>query len=197
MSEQPNSIETVRISHKFWSHKISPQAKIIVIGTFNPGHVCNQENNFFYSGSRNKFWKLLPEAVGESFDLRKSAVEQKVEFSSRWHIDFIDIISEVCVEVGQECNRKDDYLDGRVTKWRDVIRELEGFPSIKCACFTRKTFSDVPKIGEKVKEIEAYLQSRSIVFRFLHTPARAYSRALPEWKSFFEHYQKMTNDYQS
>jgi G:T/U-mismatch repair DNA glycosylase len=160
----------IKIQHKFLKHEIHPNTEILIIGTFNPCHECNKDNDFFYSSpnNRNRLWKLLPFAFGES-DLRHATVEEKLTFSRNKHIDFIDIIQEVEVDEEEACNRNDAYIDKRVTQWRDVDFELKKLPSLKRACFTRKTFDKhVQRIGEKVERLQ---KSIGKPFHLMHTPA--------------------------
>ena len=151
---------------RFLSHGIDANAETIIIGTFNPGRICNVD--FFYSGPRNRLWRLLPKAFGEE-DLRKATPDEKIKFYRLRHIDFIDIISEVEVERGQECNRNDSYINSRVTEWRDVIKELSPLRTVKRLCFTRKTFNkSVREIEQRVVQLKNHFDNR---FRLMASPA--------------------------
>jgi G:T/U-mismatch repair DNA glycosylase len=171
---------TIKVQHGFLGHKINPKAETIIIGTFNPGSLCNIE--FFYASPRNRLWRLLPHAFGEA-DLRKASRDVKLEFSGRRQIDFIDIISEVEVEAKEVCNRNDDYLDARVTQWRDVIAELTDLRSVRRLCFTRKTFGKhVREIEKRVLQLKEHFGSK---FRLMSSPTRIpNSREQSIWTEF-------------
>lgn len=177
----------VTVEHGFLTHEIDPNTETVIIGTFNPGHICNV--SFFYSSPKNYLWRLLPEAFAEE-DLRGAGTNQKMEFCKRRRVDFIDLIAEVEVEKGKECGRSDTYLDGRVTKWRPVITELEPLQSLRRACFTRSTFGDVKNIECRVKQIDTWCRDHKIDFACLITPSMAY-RSIPykerqaPWTKFF------------
>jgi G:T/U-mismatch repair DNA glycosylase len=163
-------MSTVKIKHKFLNHEIDPQAEMLIIGTFNPGHECNKDNEFFYDSTGNRLWKLLPNAFGEE-DLRKSTRDQKLKFSRDKRIDFIDIIEEIEVEEEHACKREDKYIDGKVTQWRNVSGELQKLSSLKRACFTRSTFKDVHNIKEEVYKLNKYLETRKLQLWLMRTPA--------------------------
>lgn len=100
-------------------------------------------------------------------------------------IDFIDIISEVKVEEGEEANFYDGYLDGRVSVWRDVIQEIAKLKNLKRVCITRKTFSDVPNMKAKITHVEAHCMENGIEFQCLPTPARFYNADKQQiWSNF-------------
>ncbi len=169
----------VRIEHGFLQHPIDRNAETVIIGTFNPGRLCGIE--FFYSGPRNRIWRLLPTAFGEP-DLRKASPETKIEFSRCKLISFIDIISEVEVEEDKRCCRDDKYIDCRVRRWRNVISELQNLPFVKRVCFTRKTFNDVPHIRKKVENIKEHFGPK---FRLMSTPTRTPHQTEQEaWTKF-------------
>jgi len=158
--------EKVLVKHGFLTHTMDTGAETVIIGTFNPGCICNIE--FFYSGARNRLWRLLPAAFGEE-DLRKASRDKKIKFSWRRGIEFIDIISEVEVEKGQECNRNDSYIDPRVTEWRDVIQELGLLRNVKRICFTRRTFNkSVYEIALRVTKLKEHFGRK---FRLMPSPA--------------------------
>jgi hypothetical protein len=74
------ALRTSKVKHGFLDHKIDPAAETIIIGTFNPGSLC--DISFFYSGARNRLWRLLPNAFGER-DLRQASRDEKIEFCRR------------------------------------------------------------------------------------------------------------------
>ena len=143
---------------------------MLIIGTFNPGHECNKDNEFFYDSPGNRLWKLLPNVFGEQ-DLRNSTRDQKLKFSRDKRIDFIDIIEEVEVEEEQACNRADKYIDGKVTQWRNVSDQLQKLSSLNRVCFTRSTLKDVRNIKAQVDKLSKYLESRKLQLRLIRTPA--------------------------
>lgn len=157
----------IRVQHGFLDHKINPDAETIIIGTFNPGSLCKID--FFYASPRNRLWSLVPHAFGEA-DLRMASRDVKLEFSRRRRIDFIDIISEIEIEAKEVCNRDDNYLDARVTQWRDVIAELRDLRSVRRLCFTRKTFGKhVREIEKRVLQLKEHFGSK---FRLMASPTR-------------------------
>ena len=86
----------------------------------------------------------------------------------------------------QETNYDDSYLDSRVEEWTDVFSILSDLKNIRKICFTRKTLSDIPKMKQRIIEIEKYCKTKNIGFSFLVTPARYYSSEKQEiWNSFF------------
>jgi len=171
------------IKHKFLDYNPEKATETLIIGTFNPDAEKN-EANFFYSRKRNYLWQLLPTAFNES-DLRKATKQDKEVFISRHKLAFIDLIQEVEVEVGQEINYADAYLDKQKLKWRELIKEIENLKKLKRICFTRTTFADIPNMNEKVNEIQKYCQEKNIKFQRLVTPARFYnSKKQAEWSKF-------------
>ena len=169
------------IKHKFLAHKINPATETLIIGTFNPDASENPAD-FFYGRSRNFLWRLLPIAFGET-DLKGKLKNEKLEFIEKRKIDFIDLISEV--EVDEKINYDDGYLDSRVSKWRDVISEIEKLPAIKRVCFTRKSFSDIPHMKKRIEEVQKFCEGNKIPFHYLITPARFYRvDKQTEWAQF-------------
>ncbi len=92
----------VVISHKFIGHQINPNTETLIVGTFNPDTDKNSAE-FFYGRSRNYLWSLLPIAF-QSPDLKHATKSEKLDFMSLHSVDFIDLISKVEVEEGQERN---------------------------------------------------------------------------------------------
>ncbi|MDQ2753230.1 MAG: hypothetical protein M3R72_09440 [Bacteroidota bacterium] len=172
-----------KIKHRFIDHQINPETEILIVGTFNPDTEKN-EAEFFYSRPRNFLWTLIPAAFGED-SLKGKSKEEKIEFIRQHKIDFIDLISEV--EVDEVTNYKDNYLDKKVTEWRNVVSELDKLPNLKKVCFTRKSFGDVPNIKVRIDKIESYCEQRNISFQFLITPSKFYSQNKQiEWSNFFK-----------
>jgi hypothetical protein len=181
--------------HKFRNHKINPETKCLIIGTFNPDTPKNTAD-FFYGTGRNELWKLLPAAFG--IDSLKSKArnpepiklliqEKRMKFMRERGIDFIDIISEVKVETDREHYRRDDYIGGRVSKWAPVKETMEELLMLERVCFTRKTFKDVPGIENKAKEIAEYCEQKNIHFKCLVSPSGLApgTDKQAEWTEFF------------
>jgi len=170
------------IKHRFLDHQIDPKTETLIIGTFNPETVDNKAE-FFYGRSRNYLWKLLPVAFDEE-SLKNKSKAEKLDFIRKYNIDFIDLISSVNVE--EVANYKDDYLDKSKPEFREVKAEIEKLPNLKRVCFTRKSFSDIPKMKVKIEEIEVLCEKKNINFKYLTTPARYYrDDKQQEWTTFF------------
>ncbi|RXG86978.1 MULTISPECIES: hypothetical protein [Bradyrhizobium] len=165
------------IKHKFRNHEINPATRCLIIGTFNPDTPKNTAD-FFYGTGRNDLWSLLPAAFGVEGHLKgKNRNPERLRFTRERGIDFVDIISEVMVDTDRAHHRKDSYIGGRVSVWRDVTGLMDELPNLERACFTRKTFNDVPGIEDHVRKIASYCdgnnaRNRRIVFRCLVSPSR-------------------------
>jgi len=172
------------IPHRFLQYPLNPYTEILIVGTFNPDTEKNPAE-IFYGRSRNFLWRLLPIALGES-DLKNKTTEEKFDFIKRHKISFIDLVAEVTVDVGSEVNYEDRYIDNKVTQWRDVIGIMKTMSNLKKICFTRKTFSDIPHVKKRIKEVEDFCYEKEISFQYLSTPARIYSKEKQEeWTQFF------------
>jgi len=177
-------MSTVIIPHRFLQYPLDPGTEILIVGTFNPETEKNPAE-IFYGRSRNYLWRLLPLALGAP-DLKAKGNPDKLDFIKAHKIGFIDLVAEVKVDMGSETKYGDDYIDNRVTQWRDVISEMGKMKRLKKVCFTRKTFSDIPQMKKRAKEVEAYCNEKLISFQYLPTPARIYSQSKQdEWKNFF------------
>ncbi len=158
---------TSLVKHRFLDYRICPTTETLIIGTFNPETAKNKAD-FFYSTGRNCLWHILPTAFGEKSLQGKTAIEKK-EFIRAKHIDFIDLIETVEVDNGREGSRSDAYIDSK----------------IKRACFTRKTFLNIPEIKIKIVAVSEYLKTRAIRFEYIVSPARYYSAdKQSEWMKF-------------
>jgi G:T/U-mismatch repair DNA glycosylase len=172
------------IRHRFFDHTINLQTETLVIGTFNPDTPENTAD-FFYGRPRNFLWKLIPTAFGDS-NLKSKTKDEKLDFIIKRKLDFIDLIAEV--EVDEVSNYYDNYLDSRVSKWRDIISEINKLSNIKRVCFTRKSFSDIPNMKIKIEAIREYCETKIINFQYLTTPARFYREDKQhEWTNFFNY----------
>lgn len=171
-----------KIKHRFIDHNINPKTEILVIGTFNPD---TEENNadFFYGRLRNFLWTLIPIAFNET-SLKGKTGNEKLKFIEKYRIDFVDLILEV--EVEEVANYDDGYLDSKVTKWKNIISEIEKLKNLKRVCLTRKSFGDIPNMKTKIEEIKNYCVKKEIPFQLLPTPARFSNEAKQtEWTNFF------------
>ena len=125
----------------------------------------------------------MPIAFGEA-PLKGKVKNDKLKFIEHFKIDFIDLISEV--DVIETLNYKDDYIDDKVTIWRNIIAELDKLSNLKKVCLTRKSFGGIPNMKKKINEIKVYYEQRKIPFQSLITPARIYSEDKQrEWTNFF------------
>jgi len=179
-------LQIVAVEHKFLNHVVDAQTETLIIGTFNPDTEKN-DANFFYSRKHNFLWRLLPK-VFEMPDMRDQTKLEKEKFAKDRHIDFIDIISKVCVEQGKEANFSDAYIDSRVDQfgWTNVAGVVEKLNVLKRVCFTRRSFSNVPNIRHHVAILKELFEQRETLFRCIISPARFYSeRKQIEWNMFF------------
>lgn len=162
------------IKHKFIDHKINPDTECLIVGTFNPD-VEGNEATFFYGRQRNSLWKLLPIAYGEE-SLKQASLEEKIEFMKKHHVDFIDLIAEIEVEVGQEHNYDDKYIDSRVKVWTKIEDVIESLRNLKMVCITRKTFTSIPNLRKSVEKLQQLCADKSITSNCMITPSRFYNQ---------------------
>lgn len=168
------------IGHRCADHKVDPSTETLIVGTFNPDTPENTAD-FFYGRPRNAMWTILAQSQNVD-DLKGKSKEDKIAFMHKYHIDFIDLISEVDLAPS---NYQDRLLDRQATiKWNDVIGTIAKLKSLKRICISRKSFTDIPNIKKRVDEIAAFTLKKPFYFQCLHTPARAYKRAFPEWIDF-------------
>ena len=170
------------INHVCADHVIHPRTETLIVGTFNPKMPGNCAE-FFYGRPRNSMWTILARAYGVE-DLKKKSKVEKLDFLHTYRVDFVDLISEV----GEPPQNFEDRALEKLSniRWNDVINEIAKLSFLKRVCISRKGFQDVPEIRKRVKMIELFLADRRIIFRCLHTPARAYKRAWPEWSGFLK-----------
>lgn len=173
------------LKHKFSDHTINPETETLIIGTFSPDTEGN-EAEFFYGRRRNFLWSLLPAAYQEK-DLKQADQPDKLAFIKRRKIDFIDLILQIEADPGQERNYLDSYLDTRKIEWQDVISEMEKLKSLKRVCFTRKTFSGIRNMQERIEAIQAYCGKNNILFKAMITPSRFYNyEKQADWTNFLQ-----------
>ena len=179
----------VSVPHIFSDHHVHPRIEILILGTFNP-KTRDNDADFFYSRKKvrrpNSLWRLLPISLGYE-SMMGTTREDKGQWLLENRIDFMDLISEVQVETGQEANYYDTYLDDKVSKWNDVIGTLKDLPHLKAIYLTRKTVnSTIKNMRVRIREIETYCQENHIAFTYVKTPARGYSaKKQQEWNKAF------------
>lgn len=177
------------MKHKFLPRKLNPDTEILVIGTFNPDIPSNSAA-FFYSRGHTAFWELMSAIFGEKC-LRYSSVEDKEAFIKRHKIDFTDLIETIDMPEEDAANYRDVNLDKYLNKANrtDVKAEIARLKHLKKVCFTRKTFSSIPNIQGKIKEVEQFCTEKKIKFKYLLSPAN-YGKIDPQqrfelWEEFF------------
>ncbi len=175
------------IKHKFSTHEINRDTEILIVGTFNPDTAGN-DADFFYSRKHNFLWEILPEIFPKGTGtLKGKSVKEKLTFMHINHINFIDLISEVEVELGQENNYNDKYLDSKVKVWYNIIDEIKKLKKIRMVCITRSTLTDIPNMKGKVDEIKKHCEENNIQFHFLLSPSSGSSISISlaeEYKNY-------------
>lgn len=170
------------INHRPTAHQINLDTEILIIGTFNPDTPKNKAD-FFYGRHRNFLWVLLPQSFGIE-SLKGKSREDKIKFMREFKVDFTDLIASVDVE--EETNYKDDYLDNKVISWTNNIEVIKSLPKLNRVCFTRKSFGGIPNMKLRIEEIRIFCESRNIEFEYLPTPARFYTEEKQIiWTKFF------------
>lgn len=168
------------IKHRFLEHKINPLTEILILGTFNP-ETENNDADIFYGRSRNFMWKILGVAFDYP-DLKSATREEKLGFMKIHRIDFADLIAEVEVNTGHETNYRDDFIDGKVNRWKDVLDKIKDLAHLKKVIFTRKTFNGIPNIASQLNPIVDYCNTAGIEFKALISPTRGYTeKKQEEW----------------
>ncbi len=175
----------IHIKHRLGEYKNKENIKILILGTFNPD-TPNNPADFFYGRNKNYLWNLLPKVFGYK-ELKGASIEDKEKFMHIFKIGFTDIIQEVCIENGEETNYADNYIDNKVSKWIDFEAFINQFQSIEKVFFTRKTFSDVPKIKKYLEHIKSICLKHNIKLYYLPTPSRFENKAkLKEWSTIIK-----------
>lgn len=168
------------IKHRFLDHKLNPRTEFLILGTFNPDTENNQAD-IFYGRNRNFLWKILGVAF-QNQDLKNASREDKLDFMEIHKIDFIDLIAEIEVYAGDETNYRDDFIDEKVSQWKDVLDEIKVLSHLKKIIFSRKTFAGIPNIYSQLQPIIAYCNTAGIEFKALTSPTRGYtSKKQEEW----------------
>jgi len=90
-------------------------------------------------------------------------------------IDFADIIHGLDIPDGEEANVDDDFIDGHIHNWKEIIEMIDTLTDLKAVYFTRKTFNGIPNMRAHVNLIAAHCLQMGVRFCKLETPARFYS----------------------
>jgi hypothetical protein len=160
------------VLHKFREHEVNPKTEILILGTFNPDIPTGPD--FFYGRPRNFLWYLLPLCLGLP-SLKEAPLQDKKAFMATHKIDFADIIHGLDIPDGEEANVDDDFIDGHINGWKEIIELIDTLPNLKAVYFTRKTFNGIPVMRARINLIAAHCLQRRIRFCKLETPARFYS----------------------
>ena len=171
------------VKHRFATHAVANNTTTLILGTFNPDNSSNID--FFYGRPRNHLWDLLPACFGEQ-GLKSASLQAKQEFMARHKIDFVDLIKSLKdLPLDEIDNYEDVFIDKYIDEFEDVASLIASIPSISKVCFTRSTLpASIPRIGQRVRELQHYCVSKQVNFDFLITPSRFVSRAkLNNWKS--------------
>lgn len=167
--------------YKFRNYQVSPETKILIIGTFNPD-IQKNKIDFFYSRPRNYLWRIIPEVLGE-VSLKNESTEQKKAFIKKHQIDFTDLIGNVTHQLNMP-NYSDQYLENQELEWNKTEMLLSSLTNLQLVLFTRKTFNGIPKIKNRFLSIHRECEKLKITSRFVITPARTYNvDKLNEWKN--------------
>ena len=169
-----------KVLYKFRNYKVSPETRILIIGTFNPD-IEENRIDFFYSRPKNYLWRILPEVYGKE-SLKESTTERKVAFIENYQIDFTDLIASVR-HLSGKANYSDSYLEKQELEWNKTEELLKSLINLKLVLFTRRTFQGVPNLRNRFLFIQKECEKLKIVSRFVVTPTRHYStKKLEEWK---------------
>lgn len=168
------------IKHKFHSHQVSPEASILILGTFHPESTKSGE--FFYTRPHNFLWTILPACFNHK-DLKTSTLKKKREFMREKSIDFHDIIKGIQNINNEEDIISDKVLEKNILKFNDTINLLKSLKELNEVYFTRKTFNGIPRIATRIAEIRNYCVENNIRFSLLETPSRySNNEKIKSWK---------------
>ena len=177
---------TKAMLHKFRSHQINPDTKILILGTFQP----DIENGiyFFHSQKENCLWQILPACFSET-SLRGQSPEFKKDFIRRKQVDFADIIASL--RTGSESRKtlyNDVMLDQIVDQWNKTEEMIDGLRFLEAVYFIRKTFHAMPRIEKRILQIRNHCVRRCMRFSLLKAPGRyADQEKIDEWTSTIIH----------
>lgn len=157
------------ILHKFHQHIVNPETEILILGTFNPD--IPNGPTFFYGRPRNFLWQLLPGCWGLA-SLKDELLPAKQVLMAQYKIDFADIIHSVDVPANEADNFADDFIDGHVHQWKNIITLINTLPKLKAVYLTRITVGGIPNIHIQINEIQGHCLQKNISFCLLQTPAR-------------------------
>ncbi|MFN3445730.1 MAG: hypothetical protein ACK44D_08320 [Bacteroidia bacterium] len=160
------------LTNKFITHKPSPDTEILILGTFTHDHP--HSGDFFFGRPRNFLWHLLPICF-KNQPLKDAPFETKQAFMQKHKIDFMDVISTLDVEDGEEEIMEEEFVDLSAQTFFDLVAVIDGLPKLKAVYFTRKTFNGIPNIKSEVMKLAKHCQSKQIRMCKLDTPARHFS----------------------
>lgn len=68
------------------------------------------------------------------------------------------------MNVEEPDNYDDSYLDKKITRWTEIIPEIEKLKNLKKAWFTRKTFIGIPNMKGGLETISSFCKQKDIPF---------------------------------
>jgi G:T/U-mismatch repair DNA glycosylase len=160
------------IYNKFINHQVNPKTEILILGTFTYDN--SHSGDFFFGRPRNFLWHLLPICFKQA-SLKDAALAQKKTFMEKYKIDFVDVISALDVDFGEEEITDDDFVDTHIHSFTDVVAIINSLPHLKAVYFTRKTFNGITHIKAQLSVLAKHCQSLNIRMCKLDTPARHFS----------------------
>ncbi|MGN6475931.1 MAG: hypothetical protein ACTHKV_01810 [Flavipsychrobacter sp.] len=109
--------------------------KYLIIGTF-PTKKENRRYEFYYSGERNNFWKVIEVAFNYTFKHKEfgAAKFEREKFLEAHAIGITDM-HEICYRRNNRSNDDDLFI----LKLRDIFSLLESHPKIERLVFTSRT----------------------------------------------------------
>ena len=156
--------------HKFRDHVVSPETRILLLGTFHPD--IRGRADFFYSLPGNSLWRILAACFDEP-DLTNMPLELKKQFMKRHGVDFADIIASLKPDwTENDTSYGDELIDFHIGLWKNVEEIIDGLPLLEGVYFTRKTFGSIPAIETRVMKIRNHCVQKGLRFCLLDTPAR-------------------------
>ena len=158
------------IKHPF-NPIIDENSEILILGTFPS--IKSFENNFYYSHSRNQFWKILSIIFNEK---EPKTIEEKINFLKKHKIALWDSICECKRSKG---NSKDSNL--KDIKPCDIENLLKKYPNIKKVAVTSRLAEKTIKKHFKNSKLNIL---KNLIY--LPSPSPLYTKKLnekvKEWK---------------
>jgi G:T/U-mismatch repair DNA glycosylase len=157
--------------HKFRDHRVCPNTKILLLGTFHPD--TERTGCFFHSEAGNFLWTILPTCFGQP-DLLDRPLTAKKKFMQEHGIDFADIVGSVYAPEGEDIRQyyNDEFIDRRQPRWNDTEGLIDGLLKLEAVYFTRKTFGRLPVIEKRISEIRNHCVEHCIRFCLIDGPSR-------------------------